>query len=89
MDPLNDKAHSNYANMLGADGRMDEALEAYNAALRVAPRNPTTIKNYGTLLYRAHRKEEAIAAVQRAVQIDPLNPVWVAVVERVHHLCVL
>jgi len=52
-------------------GRLDPAIEAYRAALRLAPSHPEALHNLGVALAAAGRKDEAIATWDRTVRLHP------------------
>ena len=52
-------------------GRIDLALERYEAALRVAPGFPRAHLNLGNALMAMGRAQEGIAAYERALALDP------------------
>ncbi|MCB9602578.1 MAG: DUF3857 domain-containing protein [Sandaracinus sp.] len=52
-------------------GRMDEALDAFAAALQLAPEDPVTHVAYGKLLLRAGQADAAIGAFRVALDLRP------------------
>jgi len=52
-------------------GRLDPAIDAYRAALRLVPGHPEALHNLGAALAAAGRKDEAIATWDRAVRLHP------------------
>ena len=60
-----------YADLLAADGRVQEAEREYRAALLEQPSLAATWFNLGTLLSEPARATEAADAFHRAVELDP------------------
>ncbi|TMB90893.1 MAG: tetratricopeptide repeat protein [Chloroflexi bacterium] len=59
--------------------RYSQALQAYEEALRMDPRNFYAWNGKGTTLYNQGNYKKALEAYQRATEIDPDNPiVWVS-----------
>lgn len=59
--------------------RYSQALQAYEEALRMDPRNFYAWNGKGTTLYNQGNYKKALGAYQRATEIDPGNPiVWVS-----------
>jgi serine/threonine protein kinase len=59
--------------------RYSQALQAYEEALRMDPRNFYAWNGKGTALYNQGNYKKALEAYQRATEIDPDNPiVWVS-----------
>lgn len=52
-------------------GRLDEALEAYAQAARIAPERPTPHTSAGTMLLRRRRPVEAMRLFESALRIAP------------------
>ena len=63
--------YSNYGNALRALGRPEEALAAYEAALRIKPDDAEIHASRGVVLKALGRFEEAIAAYDAALRIKP------------------
>ncbi len=61
---------SNYGAALQALGRLDEALQAYDASIASLPGYAQAHNNRGVLLGELGRHEEAVASYTAAVQID-------------------
>jgi Flp pilus assembly protein TadD len=56
-------------------GRMDDALEAFKTASKLAPDDPTTLNAYGYTLTIATRKfAEARRFIEQALALEPDNP---------------
>jgi tetratricopeptide (TPR) repeat protein len=54
--------------------RFEGALDAFNAALAVAPDQPAILNNRGAALYRLGRHEEALADFDRSLQLRADDP---------------
>lgn len=54
-----------------AQGRLAEALDAYDQALQSAPQAPGTLYNRGVVLDRLGRHEDAVASFNRALALQP------------------
>lgn len=64
-------------NELFSQGDYEEAIEAYDEALRLDPENPVAWSNKGTALINQRRYEEAIQAFDEVIRIDPeLASAW-------------
>lgn len=64
-------AHNNLGNLLREDGRLEEAIAHFEAALRVRPDLIKVHNNLGNCLRDLERPREAIASYRRALAIDP------------------
>jgi MSHA biogenesis protein MshN len=62
------------ANALARVGRNKEAAERYEAAARLAPRDPLWLMGLGVALRADNRPEEARTAFRRAHELGGLNP---------------
>lgn len=62
------------ANALGRVGRHKESTERFEAATKLAPRNPVWLMGLGVELRADNRPAEARAAFQRARELGGLNP---------------
>jgi len=70
LNPSYATAHQWYAQMLGAEGRGDEALAEHRRALALDPFSLIIISGTGSRLYRLRRYEEAAAALKDAVEMN-------------------
>ena len=59
---------------LYAAERFEEALDAFKAALALAPDEPAILNNRGAALYRLGRHEEALADFDRSLRLRPDDP---------------
>ncbi|MEK6325095.1 MAG: protein kinase [Acidobacteriota bacterium] len=73
LDPNNAGAHQEYADLLMALGRHDEAIREIQRAEQLDPLSSNIQSRYGRVLYRARKYEEAVPHLQRAIDLDP-NP---------------
>jgi tetratricopeptide (TPR) repeat protein len=62
-------AHNNLGTVLSSDGRLDEAIVHYEAALRLKPSDGGAHNNLGTVFARRGRYDEAIAQYRSAIAI--------------------
>src|SRR5829696_5637921 len=69
IEALYNKAHS-----LFVDGRLEEAVEAYDKALSIRPDYPEAWYYKGVTLYFLDRDEEAVEAYDKALEIKPDYP---------------
>ncbi len=63
--------HMNRGVILQNLGRLDEALDDYNRAIKMRPKYPTTYFNRGNLLRALGRYEEAIDDYGKSIQMIP------------------
>jgi tetratricopeptide (TPR) repeat protein len=70
LDPLHADAHVNLGRLLQLDGRIEEAIEHYRAALRDGSTDPTAAFNLGTALETLGRAAESIEAYRQALALD-------------------
>ncbi len=71
VEPDSPVARNNFGNVLMRDGRVDEAIVHYRAAVAVKPRYAEAHDNLGVALAATGRFADAIAAYQRALDIQP------------------
>jgi Tfp pilus assembly protein PilF len=64
-------AHNNYANALFARGQKDEALEHYQAALKIRPDYTPALVNAGNLAQQSGDADEAARLYLEALRLDP------------------
>merc|ERR1712048_400104 len=74
IQPNNARAHSNYANLLSAIGRFDDAVKQYQIAIQSDPKNPQPHKNFGTILFQTNKLEEAEVQFEMAAGLSPTPP---------------
>jgi protein O-mannosyl-transferase len=67
-------AHNNLADALDAQGRTDEAITEYGAAMRVNPEFIEAYNNLGVALANRNRLDEAIPFLYEAVRLKPDYP---------------
>jgi Flp pilus assembly protein TadD len=66
-------AHLDLGNALGAQGKLDEALAAFQKVLELKPDDPAARHNLGVLLYRHGRISEAIVQWHELLRLQPDN----------------
>ena len=71
VNPDSWMAHHNLGRVLLAEGRAEEAIEAFEGALEVSPGLPQPHRNIGIALLRLGRTEEAIDRLRLSVAVDP------------------
>jgi tetratricopeptide (TPR) repeat protein len=64
-------AYAMLGNVLHAAGRLDAAIEAYEASLRIQPAAADAHNDLGVALARAGRRDEAVRHFQEAVRLQP------------------
>jgi Flp pilus assembly protein TadD len=64
-------AHNNLGSILLKQDQVDEAIEHFNAALKLDPGNAEAQNNFGLVLVQRGRLEEAEPHYRRAVQLNP------------------
>jgi tetratricopeptide (TPR) repeat protein len=69
--PDNARAHNNLGLILFQAGRLDEALDHYEQAVRLKPGYADGQGNYGCALFRAGRIPEALDHLETALRIRP------------------
>ncbi len=78
LDPRNVKAQDNLGLSYTALGRAEEAIAAYEAAIKWqapgANQNPGPFLNLGTLLLEQNRPRDAVSHLRRAVELSPTEP---------------
>ncbi len=68
------ETYNNYANLLEASGRRDEALAYYQRAIEVQPQEARFHRNLGLLLDKLDRPAEAEATLREAFRLRPAWP---------------
>jgi tetratricopeptide (TPR) repeat protein len=69
--PTNYFAQSNYGGLLVGEGRLEEAVTAFEAALRVKPDYANARNNLGNALLQLGRTEQAVPHLERALALAP------------------
>ena len=64
-------AQSNYASLLGQQGRAGEAISHYEAAIRLAPTYPEIHYNLADTLVQLGRPREAVTQYEEALRLSP------------------
>ena len=70
-DARNPLFHSNLVNFLRKIGRLDEAAEAYEAAIGLQPANADALADLGAVYQLQGRFDAAEAACRRAIGVNP------------------
>jgi tetratricopeptide (TPR) repeat protein/mono/diheme cytochrome c family protein len=70
-NPGDFEAHYNLAAMLQAKGRLDPALEQYEAALRLRPDDAVANNAMGSALLAEGRPDQAVLHLERALKVRP------------------
>ena len=73
LKPNNTESHFVYAFLLVIEGRMEEAIEQNEIALKLDPLNPSAKASYGLTLLFARKYTEAIKVFQEVLIRDPDN----------------
>lgn len=71
LDPRSATAHHDYAWLLVAERRFDEALAQIQAAQRLEPLSVRASSDVGWVYFRARRYGEAIRQMQRTLELEP------------------
>ena len=71
LNPNDSVAHHWYAEYLGAEGRLDEALEEIDQAQQRDPLSMAIATDRGKLLYFGRRYDEAIDQLRKTAEMDP------------------
>jgi adenylate cyclase len=71
LNPRYAPAHHQFADLLKALGRFDEALTEIRTALELDPLSLAVNTGVGHVLYLARRYDEAIAQYRRTLELDP------------------
>ena len=76
LDPRHAIALQNLGESLRKQGRFEEALEYYRAAMETDAGNPMPHAGMGDALFRLGRYEESLRSLDRALALEPgLEPV--------------
>ncbi|WP_246792197.1 tetratricopeptide repeat protein [Burkholderia perseverans] len=70
--PSQVRAQSDLGGVIGAQGRLEEALEHFAAALRLDPNDLMTLVRQANTLLELRRYDAALAAYDRALAVSPL-----------------
>jgi len=68
-------AHNNLGAILQKDGKMDEAIAHFLAALKVRPEFPEANCNYGRALFQKGEVDEGMSYLEKALQLQPFSSV--------------
>jgi len=64
-------SHNSLGILLKRDGRVKEAVEEYNKAIKIAPRYPTPYYNLGVLYVDMEEYDKALAYFKKTLELDP------------------
>ncbi|RMF78047.1 MAG: tetratricopeptide repeat protein, partial [Planctomycetota bacterium] len=64
--------HARLGTVLAQQRRIDEAIEAFQAAVAANPRDGRTMTGLGLLLGARQRLDEAIEVFEKAIRLDPV-----------------
>jgi tetratricopeptide (TPR) repeat protein len=73
-DPAHTPARGHLCELYLVLRQDHEAVECYEAFIKLAPNDATTRSNYGSALRRAHRSVEALTSLEETVQLFPESP---------------
>ena len=79
-------AQASYVNIMIISGRMKEAIEQAEFAIRLDPLNPMPTALYGLVLLFARRYDEAIMVFQEILKTTPTNELAIANLPEAFHL---
>lgn len=74
LDPSSPVAHDQYAYLLVATGKPEEALAEAWQALRLDPLSIAVSNNYGRMLYFNRQYDKAIEQFTQSLELDPRSP---------------
>ncbi|HZA38419.1 MAG TPA: tetratricopeptide repeat protein [Candidatus Baltobacteraceae bacterium] len=67
----NDLAHNNLGDVWSKSGRVDDAIQEFQAALKVTPESPVARNNLGSAFLKQGKVAEAIQEFRRVLSRDP------------------
>ena len=70
-NPQSSIAHNNLGDALLNAGRVSEAIEQFEQALKIKPDDPYAHNNFGNALMTAGRMSEAVEQLQQALKVKP------------------
>jgi TolB-like protein/tetratricopeptide (TPR) repeat protein len=76
LNPLNAFAHAWRAEIVGTQGRLEEALEEARKAIEIEPLSPMHHALYGIILDGQGRTEESRAYLTKTLAMEPDNPMF-------------
>ena len=75
--PAHQRAWSISGFLYTEQGRLDEAIPAFERAVGLDPRDAATVFNFAFALQRAGRHDDAIARFRQAIDLDPsIDRAW-------------
>jgi tetratricopeptide (TPR) repeat protein len=70
-----DAVHFNRARGHAKNGALDSAIDDYNSAINLNPKNINALRNRGNIWYQKSDFDRALADFSKIIAIDPKNPV--------------
>jgi len=74
LSPRNSKAYNNLGDALTALRRLDEARQAFDAAIELSPQDPTPRLNRGKMHYAAGADDLAVKDYEEVIRLQPKGP---------------
>ncbi len=84
LNQNNSQAHINYASVLSAQGKHEQALQEGLIALRLDPSSGDVYYNHILHLFHARRFDEALSMSKKGIEIDPEHPRWMTLIPRIY-----
>lgn len=84
LNQNNSQAHINYAAVLSAQGKHEQALQEGLVALRLDPSSGDVYYNHTLHLFHARRFDEALSMSKKGMEVDPQHPRWMTLIPRIY-----
>jgi tetratricopeptide (TPR) repeat protein len=84
LNQNNSQAHINYAAVLSAQGKHEQALQEGIIALRLDPSSGDVYYNHILHLFHARRFDEALSMSKKGMEVDPEHPRWTSLIPRIY-----
>jgi tetratricopeptide (TPR) repeat protein len=84
LNQNNSQAHINYASVLSAQGKHEQALQEGRVALRLDPSSGDVYYNHVLHLFHARRFDEALSMSKKGMEVDPEHPKWMTLIPRIY-----
>jgi DNA-binding winged helix-turn-helix (wHTH) protein/TolB-like protein/Flp pilus assembly protein TadD len=84
LNQNNSQAHINYAAVLSAQGKHEQALQEGRVALRLDPSSGDVYYNHVLHLFHARRFDEALSMSKKGMEVDPEHPKWMTLIPRIY-----